>query len=386
MKKPLLIVIIVLVVILALPVINFVRWSVQAKKPMGIIILDKTVPTPERINHKSLTWILTNERFVKQNKSSYSFRKDYYGFFPKRPLREKLWTREDLRLTDIMDMIKKNDALYFTDTYGVFFNDWYKGINKSRRSRKLYGGLNHTEYSYLLEMQKLNKLCILEYNTFDYPTPELERYKTKEKLGIEVGGWTGKYFSTLDTASKVNEDFPIWLTAMYRKQYRKPWTFTKPGIVFLNGNDIVVLEEGTHLKNAIPFIETDSANSKKYNVAGKVGFGGWFDVIDPLKDKVISTYNLETTAAGDTLLSDNSLPKRFPAVVTDTLDRRTWYFCGDFAANKIDYWTARFKGFGGIKGISYSDKENDTRRFFWLYYRPLINGIFTDYYNATKQK
>ena len=48
---------------------------------------------------------------------------------------------------------------------------------------------------------------------------------------MTFSGWTGKYFSSLDTTS---EDFPIWMTAMYRKQYKKPWTFTKPGIVLLN--------------------------------------------------------------------------------------------------------------------------------------------------------
>lgn len=386
MKKPLLIVIIVLVVILALPVINFLRWSFQTKKPLDVIILDKTVPTLERINHKSLAWILTNERFVQKNKSSYSFRKDYFGFFPTRPLREKQYKLNNLRLPDIMKVVDKTDALYYTDTYGVFFNDWYKGINKSRRSRKLYGGLNNVDFLYLFEMQKRNKLCILEFNTFDYPTPDLERYKTKERLGIEFAGWTGKYFSTLDTAAKVNEDFPIWMTAMYRKEYRKPWTFTKPGIVFLKGSEIIVLEEGTHLKSALPLIITDSVNCKKYGVISKVGFNGWFDVIDAKRTKVISAYKLETTAMGDTILTENYLSKSFPAVITDTTNQRTWYFCGDFAANKVDWWTARFKGFGGIKGISYSDRENDPRRFLWLYYRPLVNGIFTDYYNAIKTK
>jgi hypothetical protein len=386
MKKPLLIVIIVLVVILALPVINFLRWSFQTKKPMDIIILDKTVPTLERINHKSLVWVLTNERFVKKNKSSFSFRKDYFGFFPTRPLREKQYNLNNLRLPDIMKVVDKTDALYYTDTYGVFFNDWYKGINKSRRSRKLYGGLNNTDYLYIVEMQKRNKLCILEYNTFDYPTADLERYKTKERLGIEFPGWTGKYFSTLDTAAKINEDFPIWMTAMYRKEYRKPWTFTKPGIVLLKGSEIIVLEEGTHLKNALPVIITDSVNCKKYGVISKVGFNGWFDVIDAKRTKVISTYHIETTAIGDTLLTENFLSKSFPAVITDTTNQRTWYLCGDFAANKVDFWTARFKGLSGIKGISYSDRENDPRRFFWLYYKPLMNGIFTDYYNAIKTK
>ncbi|MZP55954.1 MAG: hypothetical protein GT600_10950, partial [Bacteroidales bacterium] len=69
MKKPLLIVIIILAVILALPVINLIRWSSQTKKPMGIIIVDKTVPTPQRVKHKSFNWVLTNNRFVKKDKN-----------------------------------------------------------------------------------------------------------------------------------------------------------------------------------------------------------------------------------------------------------------------------------------------------------------------------
>ena len=46
----------------------------------------------------------------------------------------------------------------------------------------------------------------------------------------------------------------------------------------------------------------------------------------------------------------------------------------------------RFKGVDKLKGILYSDKPDDTRRFFWLYYKPLINGIFTDYYNSINKK
>jgi hypothetical protein len=384
MKKPLLIAIVVLVVILALPFFSFVRWAFQEKKPMDIIILDKTVPTLERINHKSLVWILTNNRFVKKSGGSYSYRKDYYGFFPTRPLREKLWKTNNLRLPDIMDVVEKSDVLYYTDTYGVYMNEWYKSLSKSRRSRKLYGGLNNTEYLYLMEMQNRGKLCILEYNTFDYPTPDLERYKTKERLGIDFIGWTGKYFSTLDTAAKGNEDFPIWMTAMYRKQYHQPWKFSKPGIVFLKGSSILVLEEGTHLKSALPIITTDSSYVKKFGIAEKVAFDGWFDVIEPLKSKVVASYNLDATAAGDTLLSDNFLSHTFPAVITDTAKQRTWYFCGDFAANRVNICSARLRGFEKLSGMLYSDKLQDTRRFFWLYYRPLVNGILTDYRNSVK--
>src|SRR4030042_7199321 len=140
MKKPLLIVIIILVVLLALPLINLVRWTFQTKKPMDIIIVDKTVPTFDREKHKSFNWILTNDRFVKQEKkTSFSYRKDYYGFYPTHPVKKRLWDRIEYRLADLKDLPEKADAIYITDTYGVYFNEWYQGISRSRRSMKIYG-------------------------------------------------------------------------------------------------------------------------------------------------------------------------------------------------------------------------------------------------------
>jgi hypothetical protein len=384
MKKTLLIVIIFLAVVIALPVINLIRWTFQSKKPMDIILVDKTVPTLEREKHKSFNWILTNERFVKkEKKSSYSYIKDYYGFYPERPLREKQWGRNDYRLTDLINLAEKNDAVYFADTYGVFFNDWYKGINKSRKSRKLYGGLNNNDFLLIKEMKDRNKLIILEYNSFGYPTAQFESVRTQEKLGITFSGWTGKYFSSLDTTG---EEFPIWTTAMYRKQYRKPWAFTKPGIVILKEKDIIVLEEGTHLKNAMPHIITDSAYCKKYGVPGSVAFDNWFDIIDPLENNIVSKFKIETTPIGDTLLLNNILSNEFPAVVQDPVAHRIYYFSGDFANANVHMWTSRFKGVDKLKGILYSDKPDDTRRFFWLYYKPLINGIFSEYYDSMNTK
>ncbi len=384
MKKTLLIVVIILAVIIALPVINLIRWSVQTKRPLDIIIVDKTVPTLERDHHKSFDWILTNDRFVnRERNTSYSYTKDYYGFFPQRPLRDKKWDRNDYRLTDLIGLAEKNDAIYFTDTYGVFFNDWFRGINKSRKSRKIYGGLNNNDFLLLKEMKDRNKLIIMEYNSFDYPTAQFESVRTQEKLGINFSGWTGKYFSTLDTTDR---DFPIWMTAMYRKEYKKPWTFTKPGIVLLKEKDIVVLEQGKQLKNPMPQIITDGAATQKYGVVPSVAFDQWFDIIDPLQNNVISKFRIDTTPSGDSLLVSNSLTNEFPAVVQDAPTQRTYYFSGDFATCDLPFWTARFKGVEKLKGILFSDKEDDTRRFFWLYYKPLINGIFSDYYTALNKK
>ncbi len=384
MKKTLLILAVIVVVIIALPLINLIRWTFLSKKPMDIMLVDKTVPTLERENHKSFDWILTNERFVKKgNLRSYSYKRDYYGFIPKRPLKEKKWDRNEYRVKDVIVLADSCDALYIADTYGVFFNDWYKGINRSRRSRKIYGALNNNDNLLINEMKKRNKLIIMEYNSFDYPTAQFESERAQEKLGITFSGWTGKYFSSLDTTGS---DFPIWMTAMYRKQYKKPWTFRKSGIVILREKDIIVLEEGTHLKSAMPHIITDSGNSEKYGVQGSVAFDKWFDIIDPLANKTISKFRLETTALGDTLLSAYNLDNEFPAVIQEPVTQRIYYFSGDFANGNVPYWTARLGGVYKLKGILYSDKPDDTRRFFWLYYRPLINRIFTDYYNSMKTK
>jgi hypothetical protein len=282
----------------------------------------------------------------------------------------------------LIGLADKNDAVYFADTYGVFFNDWYRGINKSRKSRKIYGGLNNNDFLLLKEMKDRNKLIIMEYNCFDYPTAEFESVRTQEKLGITFSGWTGKYFNSLDTTLK---DFPVWMTTMYRKEYKKPWKFTKPGIVILKEKDIVVLEEGIHLKNSMPQIITDESSVKKYGVLSKVAFDQWFDIIDPMQNKIISKFKIETTSEGDTLLSSNGLTSEFPAVVQEPVGQRIYYFSGDFATYNVPILTARFKGIDKLKGIFYSDKPEDTRRFFWLYYKPLINGIFSDYYASLKK-
>ena len=380
MKKTLFIVVIILAVLIALPVINLLRWTFQSKMPLDIIIVDKTVPTLGREEHKTLNWVLTNSRFVKKDtKSSYSYINDYYGFTPKRPLREKQWDRNDYRLTDLITLAEKNDAVYFTDTYGVFFNDWYKGINKSRKSRKLYGGLNNNDFLLIKEMKDRNKLIIMEYNSFDYPTAQFESIRTQEKLGIIFSGWTGKYFQSLDSSS---QDFPLWMTAMYRKEYKQPWTFTKSGIVILREKDIIVLEEGKHLQNSLPKIITGEEYCEKYGLANSVAFDQWFDIIDPQANNIISEFKIETTSLGDTLLHAFNLYNQFPAVVQDPVSQRIYYFSGNFANGDVPSASSRLKGFDKLKGILYSDKPEDTRRFFWLYYKPLIKGIFSDYYNS----
>jgi hypothetical protein len=379
MKKTLLIIVIILAVILALPVFNLVQWFFQAKKPLEIILLDKTASTLERENHRAISWILTHERYVDSTRRGYNYKKDYFGWFSLRPLRDREYKINDYRLTDVINFAKKYDALYIADTYGVTTNDWYRSIFKSRRARKLYGGLNNTDNLLIKEMKDRNKLVILEYNSFDYPTAAFDSYRTQERLGIQFTGWTGKHFSSLDTTIR---DFPVWMTQLYRKEHHKPWNFTKGGIVLLSQKSIIVLEEGTHLSGTMPIIVSDTATCEKFGVSGNVAFDDWFDIINPVACKVISTYHLPTTTMGDSLLAEYQLPNVFPAVTQETTAPTVYYFAGNFAYSDKPMWTAKFKGIEMLENFFYTDKADDPRRFFWLYYKPLVNTIFGDYYKS----
>ncbi|HCC70100.1 MAG TPA: hypothetical protein DEQ09_02975 [Bacteroidales bacterium] len=378
MKKTLIILIIVLVIILILPAIGFFGWFLNEKKPIDVVLLDKTVHNLDRVNHRSFTWVLANSRFVKENNRKYLLRKDYYGFYPIKPIRSKQFRINDYRLAEVIDIAENNDVLYYADTYGVFFNDWYQGINKSRYTRKIYGGLNNNDYFLLSEMRRRDKLTILEYNTFGYPSDAYEKYRVEELMGFKSTGWTGQYYQSLDSA---NSDLPEWIVSLYKKKSRKPWNFKNPGIVLLKGeNEILVLEEGTHLENALPFIMTGTNVAEDYSVAVQVPFCKTFDIIEPLDNEVLSTFKLMTTEEGEILLDKHFLTSEFPAVITNQGDVRSVYFCGDFATSKLPPWTACFGSMNIIKGLLYhGDDPNDTRRFFWQYYKPLLTEMLKNY-------
>ena len=386
MKKALLIVVIILAVLLALPVINLLRWTFKAKKPIGIVLVDKTIPNFDLVKHKSFYWIMTNNRYVKKEKNtSYSYVKDYFGIHLKRPFKLKQYDNVRYGMTEALrELPEANDAVYFTDTYGVMVSDWFRALSPPRRSRKLEGALNGMDNNLIKEMKERNKLVVLEYNTFDWPTGEFESYTIQNRLGIGWTGWTGKYFASLDTTSK---DFPIWMTAMYRKQYKQPWNFKKPGVVLLKDRAIMVMEEGGLLEKALPVIVSDSAYCAKWNLAETVTFDQWFDIIDPKENTVISKFRLATTPVADSMLAEYGLFSEFPAVITDPATHRSYYFSGDFCHTNIPYWTSRFLGVDKMKGLLYSNKKpDDLRRFFWLYYKPLIEGVFGDYYTEINGK
>lgn len=381
MKKPLIVTIVVLIILLIVPVISFLKWSFQPKKPLEVLILDKTVPTLERDKHRSLSWILTHNKYVKLNKRKYSYTKDYFGFIPLKPLRDKRWDRNPIRLGDILIMADSFDVAYFADTYGVHFNDWYAGINTSNRSRLIYGGLSNSDYLFMKEMYDRQKLVIAEYNILAYPTDPLNRNKTEELLDVHWTEWTGRYYETLDTIA--DPAFPKWIVKLYQTRYRKDWNFTRSGIVLLkNNNQIVVLENETHLEFDTPFIYTTDHGKKSYDLPYKVPYPYWFEIVESTSNDVVANFKIHTNEAGDSILQNFFLPETFPAILQSSGPSSYFYFAGDFADNPVPIKTAYFKGIEKLKFLFVKENSGSRTRFYWEYYKPLMTQILDEYYSS----
>lgn len=383
MKRSVVILIVILVILLILPAYSFFKWAFQPKKPLDVLVIDKTVPDLEKEEHRSFFWILNQNRYVKKESGNgYNFRKDYFGFVPKKPLRNKMYDIARIRLSEIINLAEKNDMIYVTDTYGVYFNDWYRGINRSRRSRMIYGGLNNSDYLLLKEMYDRNKLVIAEYNTLGHPTAALERSKLEDLLDVKWSEWSGKYFSSLDTIK--NPDFPKWILELYRQQYHKSWDFTRSGIVFVKNNDrVVVLENQTHLDFDVPYIITPHEYMEKYELPYKIAYTHWFEILETDANHVVSWFKIYPNELGDSIMVANIIPDIFPAVLKGSGERNYYYFAADFAQNPIGMFSSRFNGFDKLNFINIRTEYKSTHNFFWKYYNPLMRNIMEEYREKT---
>jgi len=143
---------------------------------------------------------------------------------------------------------------------------------------------------------------------------------------------------------------------------------------------------GETMRNPIPRIVTWwRFCTKVWKSSPQLRLTSGLILIDPLQNKVISKFRLDTTPLGDTLLVNNSLMNEFPAVIQEPIIQRTYYFSGDFAT--YDYHSVQ----AGSKvwktqGESSSLITRWYKKIFWLYYRPLITSIFNDYYTSLKKK
>lgn len=385
---------IALAIFILLPIFLMLAWYFKPKTILNILILDKTVVSSKGQEHISLSWVLTHEKYTRTDSSIYYHNKDYYGFFPDDKGKYIIKDFNHYNEKELLNLASKYDMAYYTDLYGVYSNEWIVTYYPdsvtdkrfiSQRSKMYYGGLTQKELDLLKIFKKQNKLIINEFNIIAHPTPRYVRRDYEATFNIKWTGWVGRYFDSLDTLK--NMDLPRWLIDNYRKKNQNKWPFHKSGIAFVNEFDeVVILENETHLTNELPYIYTSDEHADKYNLSKRMKYPFWFDIItvNPNENNVISEYKIETNASGESLLKKWNIPTRFPALVSNK-QGLYYYLAGDFCDNPISMNTAKMRKIHWFAFITASDETADRASFFWYYYRPFIIEILKEYNSRLKK-
>ncbi|RYG40898.1 MAG: hypothetical protein EOO01_26345 [Chitinophagaceae bacterium] len=385
MKRKRILILIILVVLL--PLWMWLAWLLTPRKKMVMGIIDKTEITTSGQEHVSLTWILNHERFTKTSKDPYRVSQDYFGFFPLEKEAFRLKGLERFNPQQLEQLSNDCSAAYFTDTYGVFSNEWYTGKNITERSGIVYGGMSIEDIRFLTKMKEKHKLIITEFNSIGSPTAPEIRQQFESLFDMKWSGWIGRYFETFDTT--LNKELPRWLINNYLAQNNNQWPFTKPGVALVSDKDeVVILEEKTHLENALPHIVTSSKAQSEYGLPANIKYSFWFDVVmpDTAINEVAATFKLDVNAAGQQLLAKRGIPTSFPAVIQHKgSDYQFYYFCADFCDNPVSLTSSYFKGISFFSFLFYNESDAMERKsFFWKYYKPLVSAILSEHYKEVK--
>ncbi|WP_316793688.1 hypothetical protein [Pedobacter frigoris] len=371
----------VLVVILAIPLIMWLVWLCTPKTKMVAAIIDKTVLTTQGQEHISLTWILNHQKITKTSTKPYKIANDYYGFFPLDNEKFRLKGLERFSADQLQQLSEDADMVYFTDTYGIYKNEWYAQANNTERSGMIYGGMSSQDIELLKLMKAKRKLIITEFNSIGSPTHVDTRHRFESLFAMRWTGWTGRFFENLDSAK--NKELPRWLIRNYKRDNNNQWPFKKSGVAFVNDHDqVVILEDSTDLKDPMPHITSTAYGQENFGLPARIKYAFWFDVIQPdLKTNTqVASFNIDVNARGRKLLAKHNLPAVFPAVIMHKdRDYRFYYFSGDFCDNPISMGTSYFKGITFFKWLFYNTADPMERSsFFWNFYKPMVTKILDE--------
>jgi hypothetical protein len=358
--------------------ISVILWRLQLKKPYNIYILDKTVLDKERVQHKSFSWILNYDNYTLKNYKHYSYKKDYYGFFPIHTSQTNHeYKIRSLSLSEVLTVPADLDMVYYADNYGVSYQDWYKRPPDQFHSPLIYGGLNQNDFLLLLFMKQKNKLIISEYNMLGPPTSNLIRSKTETLFDFTWTGWIGCYFESL---SNTDNMLPNWVVELYEKKNKQKWAFSGTGIVLVQEQgDILVLESKTHLTNANVQIVTSDYAQNIYKLPKIQNYKSWFDIIKTgTANKSLAHYQISVNSHGEALLKQYRIEKEFPAVIEHLDKYKFYYFAGDFSNRNIAMASSYCKGLPILLRLLYTNDTGSKQAFFWRYYVPLMQNILAN--------
>jgi hypothetical protein len=376
----------VLLIIVGAPVWMWLAWCFTPKRKMVVATVDKTVLTPDGQEHISLIWMLKHKRFTKTSTKLYQI-SDYFGFFPKDDQKYQVKGLERFSSSQLEQLSKDSDVAFFTDTYGIYRQEWFAGKSQTERSGILYGGMSEQDLTLLKNMKQQKKLVMMEFNDINSPTALNIREEFEHDFGVQWTGWIGRYFDSLDTT--VNVELPKWLVRNYIKQ-RGAWPFKKSGVAFVSEKDqVVVLENETHLANEVPFMVSTDEGQNIYGLPESIKYPYWFDVLknNPQMNKVMAYHQIYANVQGTKELQRYGIPSKFPAIIIHKGDDYHFsYFAGDFSDNPIGMFSTYFKWIEYIvPWLVHDESVSERKSFFWEVYQPLTSKILEDYYKEKVQ-
>ncbi len=367
------------------PVWMWLAWFFTPKKKMVVAIVDKTVLTKEAQEHSSLTWMLKHLRFTKTSSKVYNI-EDYFGFFPQADQKYQVKGLERFTNSQLDQLSNDADMAFFTDTYGIYREEWFAGKSQTERSGILYGGMSDQDLYLLRKMKSQHKLIMTEFNVINSPTGTGVRRGFENEFGVKWTGWIGRYFAKLDTTN--NAEIPKWLVRSYVKQ-RGAWPFRKPGIAFVNENDqVVVLENEKHLETEVPFMVCNQEGQDYYGLPESIKYPYWFDILqfDPKINRALAFHEIYTNTEGHNELKRHGIPNRFPAILIHRdKDYEFTYFAGDFSDNPVGLFASHFKWIEYTAPWFVQDQSVSERNdFFWEVYEPMTTRVLKDYYEKVE--
>ncbi len=355
----------------------WILFHLRPKRPLSVVVLDKTVPFDTYLEHAGFFWLLDQLKIVQPSGERYDLAADYFGATPgAEPGDPPAATRD---LTE--DAARNADLLYVIDTYGVYEEDLASGEEKKaalERSHKLYGGLTIEEARAIQAARQSGTTIVAEFNSMASPTGHAAAALLEEVLGVRWTHWIGRYFPLLEDRDEV----PQWLRDVCQRELGQPWTFAGPGYVLIQDDTrCEVLLAGSDSPPIGLTIEPEPAARKEILRKAATGtpYTFWFDLVIPgPQTEVLASYQWDLNGPGNDKLRKLGLPQRFPAVTRhrDGAGVPAYYFAGDFGDSTVGGGRVPLAGFVTFRRwLEKARRIPSHRAFYYRFYVPLMTEI-----------
>ncbi len=346
--------VLILIGLLVIVLIPRIIWGFLPKHEEDIVILDKTVPTVDRREHRGLSWLLNHYRYMGAGDEN-----DYYGYVP-----------EKKEARPLPDDLGDTKYIYVADTYGVY-------DESGERPRLVYGGLQAEEWNTIKQhVSKKETTLIMEFNTLASPTSKDVQKDAAAFLHVQPTGWTGRWF---DHLKKDNPEINASLVDQYEASGHD-WTFEGSGFVLVHEEDerVIVLsdEAGDVLGEGISLSFTENGEAMT-GLKESAAYRYWFDITVPVyPEEVIANYEWALSTAGREKLNEAGIPVSFPAAVHHTNgSSHIFYFAGDYADIQSVSSVHRYAGFAKMRAALTPASVYPDEAFYWKTYVPMMKAI-----------